>query len=427
MKIQRSSMHTHPRLRETRSAERFRGLSHGLLAVTLIVQGACMVIPDDNGMEIEVVSGNWQIQGRERQLNEAVVVRVVDRDGDPVPGVTLSFRAAPSNGNTNRNAVTTDSIGMATVWWTLGDDVGTQTLYVTSSEVQRDDSISATARRSDFDIHLVADAGFTPEQVEAMRVGTERWTDVITGDMPDFRLPSDYRLPSRCYDAKKPTSGSIDDMRIELTIRTDLRSPMVIAICESAESPVSIRPLWLHVLVTKDFFDSLHSESRLREWMAHLMGHGLGFGLFWGSLRHNPVSVAGVGADTHFPDAATVAAFEAAGGGAWTGGSKVPVENSEKYSDIHWRGDVLGDELMSSWYTMGMPGDNPPLSAITVQAMGALGYEVDVRMANPYEVPGAGAMADQDQGPIGNGRSRRHGESVELIYERGLVVGIVYR
>ena len=157
-------------------------------------------------------------------------------------------------------------------------------------------------------------------------------------------------------------------------------------------------------LSRRTFFDSLHSESRLREWMAHLMGHGLGFGLFWGSLRHNPVSVAGVGADTHFPDAATVAAFEAAGGGAWTGGSKVPVENSEKYSDIHWRGDVLGDELMSSWYTMGMPGDNPPLSAITVQAMGALGYEVDVRMANPYEVPGAGAMADQDQGPIGNGQ-----------------------
>ena len=427
MDIQPPSMAAHPRLREIRPAELWHGLHHGLLAVTLLVQGACMIIPDDNEMEIEVVSGNWQTQGRERQLNEPVVVQVVDRDGDPAPGVRVNFWATDTNGSVNRNPVTTDSIGRAAVWWTLGDVVGAQVLYVTSPEVQRADSISATARQSDFDIHLVADAGFAPEQVEEIRAGTERWTEVVTGDMPDFRLPSDYRPPSRCWDARKPSAGSIDDMLIEVRVRTDLQSPMVMAVCEASESPVSVRPQWLYVLVTRSFVDRLHAESRLREWMAHLMGHGLGFGLFWGSLLHNPVGDAGVGADTHFPDEATVAAFDAAGGGAWTGGSKVPVENSEENRDIHWRGDVLGDELMSSWYTMGMPGDNPPLSAITVQAMGALGYEVDVSMADPYEVPGAGAMADQDQGPTGNGRSRRHGKSVELIYERGRVVGIVYR
>ena len=397
----------------------------GLLAIVVLLHSACAVVPEPEVFEIEFVSGDGQIQGRGRQLNEPVVVRAVDEDGHPAPGVLLTFWTQPSSGSVDLTHVDTDSIGRAAVWWTLGDLVGRQALEVRSPTLGA--LVSATARESDFDIHLVADPGFTPEQVEAMRAGTERWTDVITGDMPDFRLPPDYRVPNRCRDAKTPTSGSIDDMRIEIRIRTDLSAPMVLAVCEAADSPVSIRPLWLYIQVTPSFVQRLHSESRLREWMMHTTGHGLGYGLFWGSLLHNPVDEAGVGADTHFPDPATVAAFDAAGGAAWTEGSKVPVENSQENRDIHWRGDIVGHEVMSSWYTMGMPGDNPPLSAITVQAMAALGYEVDVSMADPYELPEPDAMADQDRRPTGHGRSRRHGESVELIYERGRVVGIVYR
>lgn len=196
-------------------------------------------------------------------------------------------------------------------------------------------------------------------------------------------------------------------MRIEVRLRADLAAPMVLAICEAAETPVSIRPLWLYIQAMPSFVQRLHSESRLREWMAHTTGHGLGYGLFWGSLLHNPVDEAGVGADTHFPDPATVAAFDSAGGAAWIEGTKVPVENSEEDRDIHWRGEVLGHEIMSSWYTMGMPGDDPPLSAITVQAMAALGYEVDVSMADPYELPGADVMADRDRRLIDSERSRR--------------------
>lgn len=397
----------------------------GLLAVVVLLHSACLVVPEEEVYEIEFVSGDDQIQGRGRQLNEPVVVQALHEDGRPAPGVRLSFSTDPTTGSVNMNTVTTDSIGRAAVWWTLGDVVGRQALAVRSQTLFT--AISATARESDFDIHLVTDPGFTPEQIEAMRAGTERWTDVITGDMPDFRLPPDYRPPSRCRDAKTPTSGSIDDMRIEVRIRADLSAPMVLAFCEAAESQVSLRPFWLYIRVTPSFVERLRSESRLREWMAHTTGHGLGYGLFWGSLLRNPVDEAGAGADTHFPDPATVAAFDAAGGAAWTGGSKVPVENSEESRDIHWRGDIVGHEIMSSWYTMGMPGDNPPLSAITVQAMAALGYEVDVGMADPYELPTADAMADQGRGQSNSGRSRHHGESIELIYERGRVVGVLYR
>ena len=394
-----------------------------LLAVVAFLHSACLMVPEEEVFEIEFVSGDGQIQGRERQLNEPVVVQALDEDGHPAPGIGLYFSTDPPSGSVDFNNVTTDSIGRASVWWTLGDLVGRQILTVRSLTLGA--AISATARESDFDIHLVTDPGFTPEQVEAMRAGTERWTDVITGDMPDSRLPPDYRPPSRCLDAKTATSGEIDDMRIEVRIRADLDSPMVLAFCEATESPVSLRPFWLYVQVTPSFVQRLHSESRLREWMAHTTGHGLGYGLFWGSLLHNPVDEAGVGADTHFPDAATVAAFDAAGGAAWTEGTKVPVENAEENRDIHWRGDVLGHEIMSSWYTMGMPGDNPPLSAITVQAMAALGYVVDVSMADPYTLPATGAMAGGDVEPPGPGGWPFHGESAELIYDRGHIVGII--
>ena len=111
----------------------------------------------------------------------------------------------------------------------------------------------------------------------------------------------------------------------------------------------------------------------------------------------------------------------------WTGGSKVPVENAEENRDIHWRGDVLGHEIMSSWYTMGMPGDDPPLSAITVQSVAALGYQVDVSMADPYELPEADPAADEDRGLPGGGGVPRHGEFVELIYDGSRIVGIVVR
>ena len=405
-----------------------RKYTHGLLAVVGVVQFACTVAPDlemvETEIEIEIVSGDGQIQGRNRLLNEPVIVRAVNESGRPVPGVELSFSTHPSSGSVGVDRVTTGSNGRAAVSWTLGDLVGTQSLVVSGPD--RDTVVTATARQSDFDVHLVADAGLTAEQVEAIRAGTERWTDVVTGDMPDFHLPPDYRPPERCLAAQTPTSGLIDDMRIEVRIRADLASSMIVAFCEAAESPVSIRPFWLLVWVRPSFVERLQSESRFREWMAHTTGHGLGFGTFWGSLLRNPVSEVGVGADTHFPDSATVAAFDAAGGAGWTGGSKVPVENAED-RDFHWRGDVVGHEIMSSWYTMRLPGDNPPLSAITVQSLAALGYQVDVSMADPYELPAAHPAADKDRGLPGSAGVPRHGQSVELIYDGSRIVGIASR
>ncbi len=406
---------------------------HGGLPIVCLALSGCGAelepeeLSEPGPAAIEILSGDDQIQGRGRDLHEPVVVRAVNATATPMAGVALSFVPGPGSGSVSASSVVTDSGGEAIVFWKLGELVGAQQLSVRSAAGSAQATVSATARQSDFDVHLVADPGLTAEQVEAIRAGTERWTDVVTGDIPDFRLPPDYRPPDRCLDAKWPTLGVIDDMRIEVRIRADLASSMIVAFCEVADLPVSIRPFWLLVWVRPDFVAQLDSESRFREWIAHVTGHGLGIGIFWGSLLQNPVDEAGVGADTHFPDSATVAAFDAAGGSEWTGGSKVPVENAEENRDVHWRGDVFGHEIMSSWYTMGRPGDSPPLSAITVQSVAALGYQVDVSKADPYELPEADPAADGDRRLPGGGVVPHHGGFVELIYDGSRIVGIVGR
>lgn len=129
----------------------------GLMAVVVFLHSACGIVLEEEVYEIEFVSGDGQIQGRERQLNEPVVVQAVDEDGHPAPGVELSFSTDPPSGSVDFNSVTTDSIGRAAVWWTLGDLVGRQILTVRSQSLGA--AISATARESDFDIHLVTDPG----------------------------------------------------------------------------------------------------------------------------------------------------------------------------------------------------------------------------------------------------------------------------
>ena len=60
----------------------------------------------------------------------------------------------------------------------------------------------------------------------------------------------------------------------------------------------------------------------------------------------------------------------------------MPVENTGEAgsADSHWRESVLVDELMTPQLNSG----SNPLSAVTVQSLADLGYQVDVLGADPY-------------------------------------------
>lgn len=279
--------------------------------------------------------------------------------------------------------------------------------------------IRATARVSDFDIHVVVEGGFTPEQVTAIRAAAERWTDVIVGDKPDLVIPEDYQVPSHCEGIETLSPGTIDDFRVSLSMRPPGEGSRL-AICEFRSTPMSREPVWIHYAMDENWLRVFGSD--IQEGMTHHFGHLLGFGYFWSSFLRNPTTEEGPGADTHFVDPATIAAFDAAGGSDWTEGSKVPVENNPlRGPDFHWRLSVFGKEIM----TLPTPvwGSNVPMSAITVQSMAALGYEVDVSMADPFVLLTAGAMAEWDLQAPGPGGWCFRGEPAEVIDDRGRVVG----
>lgn len=127
------------------------------------------------------------------------------------------------------------------------------------------------------------------------------------------------------------------------------------------------------------------------------IGHVLGIGALWGNFGflRNP-SLFARGADTHFTGASALGAFDAAGGAGYLHG-KVPVENlmGPGAADVHWREAVLATELMTPLLEL---GESHPLSAITIQSLADLGYEVDLAQAEEYTVPTAGGGGGPNNG-----------------------------
>lgn len=313
-------------------------------------------------------------------------------------------------------------LAVAAVEWTLGDVVGTQTLMVSSASGAARVVVAATARPGDFDIQLVADTGFTADQVAAIRAGVERWTAVIVGDLPDRSFPEGHLPSGRCADHKVlavPAGGNVDDVLLGMAVETGPGLIYRLANC-GRRRPTSLLPVFVYFGIGEDQLARM-DPSALGDFVAHTVGHLLGFGFDWGQRLSSRVRDLGEGVDMHFPDPATVAVFDEAGGASWGGGSKVPVENEGELwlADHHWRASAMGDELMSPLHHFGGPADLP-LSAITVQSMAALGYEVDLSMADPYAVRPSAAAAMQI-GPVAQP------VAVDVFYEDGRIAEMVHR
>ena len=371
---------------------------------------------------ITIVSGGDQIQGRGRQLHEPVVVRAEDGNAAAMPGVMLTFEPGPNSGDVDLSSFLTDSLGQVKVQWTLGDGVGTQTLMVSSAGGSARVVVGATARPGDFDIQLVADTGFTADQVAAIRAGVERWTAVIVGDLPDRVFPEGHVPLPRCADYEElefPAGGSVDDVLLGVGIERDREWYIILTNC-GRRRPESLLSTLIYIGLGEGFLASL--DESLADYTTHTVGHLLGFGFDWGDRLSNRVRDLEVGVDTHFPDPATVAVFDGAGGATWDG-AKVPVENQGELwlADHHWRASVMGDELMGPEYHFGGIADLP-LSAITVQSMATLGYEVDLTMADPYTVRAASATAMQAGPfvqPVAVEVSRQNGWIMEMVHRMG--------
>jgi hypothetical protein len=73
---------------------------------------------------------------RGKDVGTAPVVRVVDRFGNPVPGVAVSWTVITGGGEVSEPTTDTATDGTATVTWHLGNRVGVQRLTASVGEVE---------------------------------------------------------------------------------------------------------------------------------------------------------------------------------------------------------------------------------------------------------------------------------------------------
>ena len=240
---------------------------------------------------------------------------------------------------------------------------------------------------TDFEIELVFINNGTPSQDAAFASAADRWMDLLDGGLDDVDFSSNPVTADLCLQGQPAISSTINDLRIYIDINP-IDGPLGTL---GQAGPCQIRfssqlPVIGFLQLDSDDVARLEQDGDLKVVILHEMGHALGIGTLWNNfdtLLVNPSIPSNAGADTHFAGAAAIAAFNAAGGTAYTEGASVPVENQamEGASDAHWRESVLGLELMTPELR---PGATNPLSAITVESLADLGYSVDGSGADPF-------------------------------------------
>ncbi len=286
--------------------------------------------------------------------------------------------------DTAQSATTTDSESNGD-FTSTDSETGSDAESDAASNEQTDTSTSEPSDPAfDIDLVFLDESESSPEVVDSFVRAEAFWEELIIGDLPDITTRQ-----QACNGPDIYVEGTIDDLQIFVAVGM-IDGPDGIL---GAAGPCLGRPTWQGGLPLAGFmqFDSEDLEryaqqGRLDEVIIHEMGHVLGFGgVMWqeqGFLA-DP-SDDNVARDTHFTGEKAIAAFDSIGGNAYSD-AKVPVENvgGEGTANGHWREEVMGNEMMTSYMT----NLEAVLSTVTLAALEDMGYEVDYTKAGGYEWP----------------------------------------
>ncbi len=160
-------------------------------------------------------------------------------------------------------------------------------------------------------------------------------------------------------------------------------------------------PAYGVVMIDEADIDALERDQQLGDVFLHEIGHALGFASqAWdilGFVEDARPPGSAIYHDTYFDGPRAVEAFEDIADGY--GGTVVPVDNRGFQFTAHWRESVMGNELMSPSI-----GGGGALSLITANALVDIGYTIDPREVDRYELPAEGDRAADRSG----GRSYGH-------------------
>lgn len=160
-----------------------------------------------------------------------------------------------------------------------------------------------------------------------------------------------------------------------------------LALGQNAESKITMSwpvglPKRAELILSATKLAALENDGRLADIVLHELLHCLGFGLSWNKLG-KLIEIGGAhvfvgkGATAEYGTLLTAAGKDSIVAG-------VPVEAGDVagQSGIHWRDSVFGDELMST----AQPKAGNPLSRMSLASLEDLGYDVELKHADPYQL-----------------------------------------
>ncbi|MCC7420972.1 MAG: hypothetical protein IT428_11885 [Planctomycetaceae bacterium] len=231
---------------------------------------------------------------------------------------------------------------------------------------------------SQFTISLTF-SGLTSTQIAIFNQAAARWSQIITGDLPDVVY----------------NGATIDDVRISASSAAIDGAGGILG----QAGPTRLRVgSYLPYLGTMQFDSAdlaqMESNGTLLSVILHEMGHVLGIGTIWS--YKGLISGAG-GAAPIFTGRQATAAYNQIFG---TNASGVPVEGNNSpvgSRDAHWRESVFRTELMTPYIS----GATNPISRVTVGSLADLGYTVNTSAADAYVAPASVVAGVKTSGSSG--------------------------
>lgn len=386
--------------------------SSALRAVGRRIQGEHTVEVGAPSVTLHLGTRQAAMAGAAVGTRPSVIVR--DGAGTVLPGRTVVFAVTAGSGTITGGTAVTNAAGVATVGdWQLGSTADLNTLTATvvgpgvvNNPVSFNAAGCQAGAATGYGITLCFNSTMTASQRAAFESSVTRWQGLITGDLANASVSA---AAGACGSGSPGISTTVDDLLIFATVE-NIDGPGGIL---GSAGPCFIRsPGFLPSMGVMRFdaadVASMEANGSYGSVILHEMGHVLGIGSLWTyfSLLQNPSSAVSP-LDTYFSGANGITGFNSIGGSTYTGGNKVPVENTGGAGTMnaHWRESVLANELMTGWINAG----SNPLSQLTVRSLADMGYAVNVAGADPLFLtltlradaePGVLMLNDVSTGPL---------------------------
>ena len=337
--------------------------------------------------QVVIASGNGQTGLNSYALNFAPTVLVTDSLGIPVSGAAVTFAVTGGGGSLTGGTPTTSGTGVASVGsWSVLNGANTMTATVTGAGIIGNPvTFTATGQAEAYTIQIQLLKPVTPSRQIAIDSAVAHWQRIVYGAMTPVTLNV---AANSCFSGQPAINQTINDVLIMVDLDSIDGPGKILGQAGPCYVRTASNPYTILGIIQLDTADlaAIEAAGELQEVITHEMGHVLGFGTLWDQAHRWRLLVGPAGSgglDPHFVGPQALAAFAGMGGGSYTGGQPVPVENTggPGTADGHWRETTFITELMTGFINGGQ-----------AQSLECADHRVDGGRGIPGELRGGGIV-----------------------------------